>query len=58
MASGAMLAFSPAGMTQRTDSLGLQLKAKALFQGPIREQSRERASILKALRLANQKQKN
>lgn len=43
--SGAMLAFSPAGMTQRTDSLGLQLNVKALFQGAIREQSREWASI-------------
>lgn len=35
--SGAILTFSPAGMTQRTDSLGLQLNAKALFQGAIRE---------------------
>lgn len=42
---GAVLAFFPAGMTQRTDSLGLQLNAKALFQGAIREQSREHASI-------------
>lgn len=51
--SGAMLAFSPAGMTQRTDSVGLQLNTKALFQGEIREQSRECVSIQKVLRLAN-----
>lgn len=58
MASGAMLAFSPAGMTQKTDSLGLQLNAKASFQGAVREQSREHASILKVLKLGNQKQEN
>ena len=52
-----MLAVSPADMTQRTDSLGLELNAKALFQGAIREQFREHASILKVLKLAKQKHK-
>lgn len=37
------LLLSPADMTQRTDSLGLELNAKALFQGAIREQFREHA---------------
>lgn len=52
-----MLTVSPADTTQRTDSLGLELNAKALFQGAIREQFREHASILKVLRLAKQKYK-
>lgn len=55
--SGTMLTVSPADMTQRTDSLGLELNAKALFQGAIREQFREHTSILKVLRLAKQKYK-
>lgn len=50
--SGTMLAVSPADMTQRTDSLGLELNAKALFQGAIREQFREHAPNIKVLRLA------
>lgn len=53
-----MLTVSPADTTQRTDSLGLELNAKALLQGPIREQFGERASILKGLRLAKRKDKN
>lgn len=47
-----MLAVSPADMTQRTDNLGVELNAKALFQGAIREQLREHAPNIKVFRLA------
>lgn len=52
-----MLAVCPADWTRRTDNLGLELSAKALFQGAIREQFTGHASILKVLRLAKQKHK-
>jgi len=53
--SGTVLALSPADMTQRTDSPGLGLNAKALFKAAIREQFRAHTSILKVLRLAKWK---